>query len=852
MKNNYFRFLILSIVSLTMFLGCDTRNPTEKEEEVVVYNLNLTADRYVIYADNGKTVAKVTAILTNAVNEPQENATIVFSALSGAIASNISTNSSGQAVATFDDKGQPSTQVNIVARYTDGNNNTVRDTVIIQVLPMEDLVSSFFATTIPQSGEILVIREDSTYTATINANVRDSLGVAVKNVLVNYRVLEGSTVGYLDAASDSTNAIGTSHVDFTNNDGLIGSVLIEASVNSSTIETIIDENTGVYEFGSLLKEAGNSGVAYSDTVSINFAAAREYFLTINTLDTTIYGDNGVTVSKIYAVVKDADDFGVDTVRVNFSSSIGTINSPKFTNEAGIAETEFSDLGSTIMNDEIAIIIGSIEHPFYGLVQDTVQVRIRAFEFESPKVPAFINMTTNFDELPPIGLPDSISSRLSLFVSDSNGFPVDEGTEVTFDTDIGFITPFTLTDVDGNASAVFTMGDSSGIAKVYAYSGIASDSVLIHVRPTEASYIVIAPVQPNFIVVQGGWGAESTTLFAEVRDARGELVDESYEVTFQIGPAPSGANLNGTGLFATAETNYGVASATLNAGTEAGPVQLTVSTTTLDEDIIRSTGTPVTIRADLPAHINADIDINAIEPVGGGFYELEVAALVWDQYTNPVEDSTQVYWSLIPDSLGDIIGESFTNNENLNGDAYHGLAWTKLYYNSGMIFSDLQIVARTWGANGDTVRAIVNEDADSTQFLPFFPGNLLVFAELQFHDFQPADNPNPAQVPVQLTAVLTDYYNNPVNNGRILFGAFGAAAWDPLDPETGMPIVRTNDQGIAQITVFFDAGLCTPNFNADNTVNSYNPFTAQVWGTLLDPQSIGSEQVSIQLVRTIQN
>ncbi|MBT4034096.1 MAG: hypothetical protein HOE61_05030, partial [Candidatus Marinimicrobia bacterium] len=58
--------------------------------------------------------------------------------------------------------------------------------------------------------------------------------------------------------------------------------------------------------------------------------------------------------------------------------------------------------------------------------------------------------------------------------------------------------------------------------------------------------------------------------------------------------------------------------------------------------------------------------------------------------------------------------------------------------------------------------------------------------------------------------------------------------------------------IAQITVFFDAGLCTPNFNADGSVNSYNPFTAQVWGTLLDPQSIGSEQSSIQLVRTIQN
>jgi len=851
MNNKYFRFLILTLMALTIFVGCDTRIPVDEKKDIIEYNLNLSADRYVIYADNGKTVAKVTAILTNAVNEPQENATIVFSALSGAIASNIATNSSGQAVATFDDKGQASTEVAIVARYTDSNENTVRDTVTIQVLPMEDLVSSFFTTTEPQSGEILVAQLDSTYSATINANVRDSLGVAVKNVQVDFRVLQGATIGFLDAASDSTNAIGTSHVDFTNNEGLLGSVLIEASVSSIRVQTIVEENPGVYEFGSLLKKANASGVAFSDTVSIDFVAARQYFLTLNTLDTTIYGDNGVTVSKIFALVKDADNFGVDTVQVRFSSSIGTIISPTFTNDAGVAETEFSDLGSTIIDDETATIIGSIEHPFYGVIQDTIEIKIRAFQFESPKVPAFINMTTNYDELPPIGSPDTISSRLSLFVSDSSGFPVDEGTEVTFDTDIGFITPFTLTDDEGNASAVFTMGDSSGIAKVYAYSGVATDSVLIHVRPSEASYIIIAPVQPNFIVVQGGWGAESTTLFAEVRDARGELVDENYEVTFEIGPAPAGSNLNGAGLSAVAETNYGVASATLNAGIEAGPVQVTVSTTTISGEIIRSTGTPVTIRADLPAHINADLDINTIDHIGGGFYEVEVAALVWDQYTNPVEDSTQVYWSLIPDTLGDIIGESFTHNENLSGEAYHGMAWSKLYFNSGVIFDTIQVVARTWGADGDTIRAIINEDADGIQILPFSPGELLVYPELSFWDFQPANNPNPVQKPVLLTANLSDVYSNPVNNARILFSAFGAAGWFPVD-ETGQPVVRTDDQGVAQITVFLDAGLCTPNFNADGSVNSYNPFTAQVWGTLIDPQVTVSEQSSIQLVRTVQN
>jgi len=155
--------------------------------------------------------------------------------------------------------------------------------------------------------------------------------------------------------------------------------------------------------------------------------------------------------------------------------------------------------------------------------------------------------------------------------------------------------------------------------------------------------------------------------------------------------------------------------------------LTISTTTSSGDVILSRGTPVTIRADLPAHINADLDINTIDPVGGGFYEVEVAALVWDQYTNPVEDSTQVYWSLLPDTIGDIIGESFTHNENLNGEAFHGMAWSKLYFNSGVVFDTIQIVARTWGADGDTIKAFINEDADSTQILPFSPGELIVFS-----------------------------------------------------------------------------------------------------------------------------
>lgn len=854
MNNKYFRFLILAIMAMTMFIGCDLRTPDDPDKIVVTYNLNLTSDRYTIYADDGRTVAKLTAILTNEDGEPQENATIVFSALSGAIASNINTNSSGQAVATFDDKGQASPGLNIVARYTDANDNTVRDTVVIEILPMEDLVSSFFATTMPTSGEIRVFKEDSSYSASINANVRDSLGVAVKNVIVNYRVLEGATVGYLDLAADSTNAIGTSQATFTNNEGQIGDVVVEASVSTSDVQTIMEENPGVYEFGSLLKGSSSSEVAFADTVTVSYMAGQDYILSVHTLDTTIYADNGETVARIFAVVKDTENQGIDTVKVVFSSSLGTINSVQHTNEAGVAETIFSDLGTVVTDDMTAEIIARVEHPFYGIIRDTVEVLVRADNPNPPtRIPARIELLSQCLQLPSATDTSCVdASLLTALVMDSSGYPVEANTLVRFRTDIGFVTEFSTTDEDGIATSTFSIGDSAGIATIFARTGGVVDSTLITVRPGLPTYIVIPPSAPNKIVVAGGFGQASTTIRAEVRDARGELVDQPYDVEFRLGPAiPAGANLDGVGFITTVESNYGVASVTLNSGSQSGPVRVTARVD-LGTGTIGATAVPVTIAAGPPAFIDVDIDINQIEPIGGGQYQAEMAARVWDQYTNPVEDSTQVYWRINPDSIASVIGGSLTYGANIAGDQYHGIAWSKIYWNSDRTFDQVQVIAQTYGADGDTIQGYVNAAEDSLLLLPFYPGDLLVIPSLQFHDFQPASNPNPPQVPVLLTAMLTDYYNNAIKNARILFGSFGASGWDPLDPETGMPIVRTDNQGVAQITVFFDAGLCTPNFNADGSVNSYNPFTAQVWGTLLDPQSIASEQSSIQLVRTIQN
>jgi len=849
MKKLLIRSVIYGIAVIIMLSGCDTRKPTESTKTLITYHLNLSTDRDIIYADNGKTVAEITAILTNDAGEPQQGATIIFSALTGAIASNIATNSSGQAVATFDDKGQAANDVHIIARYTDSESNTVRDTVLIDILPMEALVSSFFATTTPTTGEVKVFREDTTYAAKVNANVRDSSGVAVRNVQVNYRVLEGSDIGYLDIASDSTNAVGTSQATFTNNEGQIGIVRIEAFVNTDAIATLVADNPGVYDFGSLLKAGGNSAIAFADTVELNYTAGQEYFLNLHTMDSTIYRDNGETVARIFAVVKDGNDQGIDTLQVNFSASVGTIFSPKFTNDAGVAETEFSDLGSVFDEDVSVDVIATIEHPFYGLIKDTVQVMIRA-DNPNPdqRIPDRIDLVSGCESLPTAGDDDCVNSALlTATVMDSSGYPVEANTLVTFTTDIGFVTEFSVTDDQGQAQSYFTIGDSAGIATIYARSGGISDSTLITVRPGLPTYIVIPPATPNRIVVSGGFGAASTTIEAEVRDARGELVDVVYPVTFELGPnVPAGANLDGVGLQTTVESNYGVASTTLNSGTQSGPVRVTARVN-FDGLDIQATAIPVTIVAGAPAFIDVDIDINQIDPIGGGQYQAELAARVWDKYTNPVEDSTQIYWHITPDSIASVVGSSFTYNENISSAAYHGLAWSLLYWNSDHTFDTIQVIAQTYGANGDTIQGYVNAAEDSLLLLPFYPGNLMVIPSIQFWDF----HDDPTTVDVTLTAILSDYYNNAVKNGRILFGAIGAAAWDPLDPDTGMPIVKTNNAGIATITVTFDAGLCIPNFNADGTVNSYNPFTASVWGTLLDPQSISSDQVTINLIRSIQ-
>jgi hypothetical protein len=192
-----------------------------------------------------------------------------------------------------------------------------------------------------------------------------------------------------------------------------------------------------------------------------------------------------------------------------------------------------------------------------------------------------------------------------------------------------------------------------------------------------AYIEIPASNPSEIVVKDGGGIESTDIKAEIYDNNGNLLTTAVTVNFRLEPILQGTYLNSPDQTSVnVETVNGVATVSLNSGTEPGPVRIiatanTVETSICDtlNDALESVTVPVIISSGAPYHIEAEYDPNSTEAIGGGFYQTECAAIVYDRWYNPVEDSTYVYWSITPlppETIIDAFVErvSFTNNEGI--------------------------------------------------------------------------------------------------------------------------------------------------------------------------------------------
>ena len=311
---------------------------------------------------------------------------------------------------------------------------------------------------------------------------------------------------------------------------------------------------------------------------------------------------------------------------------------------------------------------------------------------------------------------------------------------------------------------------------------------------ECTYVEIASSVPDNIVVRDGGGIESTSIKAKLFDDNENLIDEPRLVRFVLNPIMEGAYLEESGVTDTSVyTVNGIATVSVNSGTVPGPIRVEASVD-CDEDgdyEINANAVPVIIASGAPYYIEPEYDPNSTEPIGGGFYKTQCAAIVYDKWYNPVEDSTYVYWSIdpiAPDTLIDafVEGISFTGNENLDGDANKGVAYSELVYSTDAIGDFGRVKATTFGSDGpdddtiaDSVSAMINEDVGDAALF-FLPGELSLTANATYHDFSlpaPTD-----EVEITITAILIDFYGNPVVNAPISFVGTGVEAWRELGYE----------------------------------------------------------------------
>lgn len=447
-------------------------------------------------------------------------------------------------------------------------------------------------------------------------------------------------------------------------------------------------------------------------------------------------------------------------------------------------------------------------------------------------------------------------------------------------------------------------------------GTVWDSVNITVVDTTYSgipaYIEIPPCAPDELIIVGGGGIESTNLKANVYDENGVLVNEPTKVSFTLGPnIPAGANINNAGITDTAYTVNGVATVSLNSGTGPGPVRVTASVS-FDTSTISSNAVPVIIATGPAMSIFPDYDLNDVTPIGSGFYQMQVAAIVYDLWNNPVADSTYVYWTMnvADEDLDSVLsaqieGVSFTGNKSNNDESFQGVTFSNIIFPSHDMLSNAVVTALCFGGDlnndgiyGDSVTANIEDNV----VLPFHEGlngSLNLYVSETYWDFTTMG----ATATIVATAILFDHYSNPIKDARIMFSAAGASAyseygethqddgWGPsstgagdgcfswLDANenswhdreevwtetytdtdennfwTGYPHIVTCGTPIVRTDadgytrVVMTFAQSLCTPIPNSDPTQYNDFTSTVTAQLLDPVSISSDPVSIEFIRS---
>jgi hypothetical protein len=242
----------------------------------------------------------------------------------------------------------------------------------------------------------------------------------------------------------------------------------------------------------------------------------------------------------------------------------------------------------------------------------------------------------------------------------------------------------------------TATTSGGTASVYYRSGNQATTVYVRATMIDSGNVsfaeVAAKLNPNTTVasialthhfedlrVRGVGGIEWSNVIATAYDEFGNTVPEGITIAFTIASGPNGGeNIQGQG-YGPVEVNTnssGQATVTLYSGTISGTIRLRASSGAVisaASQLVVNAGPPYTIRVGA-----VDCNQASWETVN---MENGIVAVVCDIYTNPVPDSTAVYFST---SEGCIVAYSLTGvPPNYKGRAH--TTWISCNHINGRVW-----------------------------------------------------------------------------------------------------------------------------------------------------------------------
>lgn len=533
----------------------------------------------------------------------------------------------------------------------------------------------------------------------------------------------------------------------------------------------------------------------TDNVNVNILPVRAIALiTVSLQDHNIIA-NGVDSSAIYITVNDSSGNLIADGTSVFLENTGT--------------GSLSDLSVSTVNGQARTAIASPLNIESGPIVDSIFVWGNSSETTTVADTAVVTYIADVVDRLQIIRPDSTvtlvagsqaSDTLKVFAEDANGNPVANGTQISFVNQIptSTINPSTAQTVNGIATAVYLVGTETGDDNVRAFVPDPYEPTDTIWTPYAATYHVISSVATTLVLSSSETsievGGASCQIIATLQDANGNPLSEGYFVAFEIKSAsgsqyapdewPSFDTEWGV-YFDTVETSIsGDAIVQIYSGEVAGPVSIEACTIPIPPEylFVCDERSLITISSGPPFHVDVS-PTPAGETTNPDNPErfVQVGAGVWDVYANPVKYGTAVHFTLIPNDVAEVEGDSYTGGARpYHPDSVNGWAFSRIIYGCYGTFDTLRVVATAGGPVADTSAPFALPAYNPSIFLSADPGNLRCAGPESYQCDQS-----------DITALLTDGGGCAIQYGIINFAALVAGSI------IGPTEVITDENGIAE-------------------------------------------------------